>query len=163
MCGAEIGAHCRFNRGVDVGLNGYLGRRGELKVGDNCELMEGVVLWPFEGQIALGKNVFIGHYAVIYGHGHVEIGDHTLVSMHCRILSSNHTVPATGTLIRSQVDIRLPTRIGRDVWLGAGVTVLGGVTIDAGCVVGAGAVVTKDLPANSIARGAPATVVRLRP
>jgi acetyltransferase-like isoleucine patch superfamily enzyme len=82
--------------------------------------------------------------------------------MHCRILSSNHAVPPPGIAIRSQPDIRLPTVIGSDVWLGAGVTVLGGVTIGDGCVVGAGAVVTHDLPAYSIAHGVPARVVGKR-
>ena len=54
----------------------------------------------------------------------------------------------------------LPTKFDRDVWLGAGVTVLGGVTIGDGCVGGAGAVVTQDLPAYSVAIGVPARVVR---
>jgi acetyltransferase-like isoleucine patch superfamily enzyme len=49
--------------------------------------------------------------------------------------------------------------IGRDVWLGARVIVLAGVTIGDGCVIGAGSVVTRSLPPNSIAVGAPARVV----
>ena len=90
------------------------------------------------------------------------IGKDTLISMHCRILSSNHTIPPPGTVIRSKPDQPRATRIGRDVWLGAGVTVLGGVTIGDGCVVGAGAVVTHDLPPHSIALGVPARVVQQR-
>jgi acetyltransferase-like isoleucine patch superfamily enzyme len=73
-------------------------------------------------------------------------------------MSSNHAVPSAKQLIRDQPDKLLPTKIGRDVWLGAGVKVLGGVTIGDGCVVGAGAVVTKDLPSYSIAVGVPARV-----
>ncbi|MCX6954207.1 MAG: acyltransferase [Verrucomicrobia bacterium] len=110
----------------------------------------------------IGHNVFVGPYAVIYGHGGVEIGDDTLISMHCRILSSNHALPPPSVAIRTQPDTRLPTKIGRDVWLGAGVTVLGGVTIGDCCIVGAGAVVTADLPPNSIAVGVPAKVIRQR-
>ena len=61
--------------------------------------------------------------------------------------------------IQSQPDIPLAKKIGQDVWLGAGVTVLGGVAIGDGCVVGAGAVVTHDLPCGSISMGVPARVV----
>lgn len=136
---------------------------GRIALGRCCELEIGVVLHAYGGQIAVGENVFLGPYSVVYGHGGVVIGDHTLISMHCRILSSNHSVPPLGQTIRSQPDELLPTRIGRDVWLGAGVTVLGGITIGDGCVVGAGAVITKDLPPGSIAHGVPAAVRDHRP
>jgi acetyltransferase-like isoleucine patch superfamily enzyme len=132
-------------------------------VGRGSHLSRGVLLQAFDGAIEVGTNVFIGPYAVIYGHGGVHIGANTLVSMHCRILSSNHTIPPAEVSIRSQPDVKLPTKIGRDVWLGAGVTVLGGVEIGDGAVVGAGAVVTHDLPPYSISHGVPARVVGQRP
>ena len=50
--------------------------------------------------------------------------------------------------------------IGDNVWLGGGVIVLAGVSIGDNTVVGAGAVVTKDLPADVVAVGNPARVVR---
>lgn len=137
-------------------------RRGSITIGECCELCHGVVFHPYGGSIELGQHVFVGQQVVIYGHGGVEIGDHTLISMHCRILSSNHTIPPLGTTIRSQPDLTKPTKIGRDVWLGAGVTVLAGVTIGDGCVVGAGAVVSRDLPAGSIAAGVPARAIKRR-
>ncbi len=131
---------------------------GRIRIGRDCSLEAGVVLAAYGGRIDIARWVFLGPGTVIYGHGGVSIGEGTLVAMHCRILSSNHTVPPFGTAIRSQPDVLLPTRIGRDVWLGAGVTVLGGVTIGDGCIVGAGAVVTKDLPPGAIAHGVPAQV-----
>jgi len=131
-------------------------------VGAGCDLRAGVDLSPFGGSIRLGRHVFVGAYVVIYGHGGVEIGDHSLISMHCCVVSSNHTIPGRDALIRNSPDILLPVKIGRDVWLGAGVTVLGGVTIGDGCVVGAGSVVTNDLPPYTIAAGIPARVVRER-
>ena len=135
---------------------------GTIRVGEGPWIERGVVLHAFGGSIELGRNVFLGPYTVIYGHGGVVIGDDTLISMHCRIVSSNHAVPPQNVSIRSQPDQLLPTRIGRDVWLGAGVTVLGGVSIGDGCVVGAGSVVTKDLPAFSVAWGVPACVTSRR-
>jgi acetyltransferase-like isoleucine patch superfamily enzyme len=161
--GVKLGVGVRIGAGCDLQLGFEHPRRGRLCLGDRCELSNQVVLHPYGGAITLGPDVHLGPGTVIYGHGGVEIGERCLIAMHCRILSSNHTVPAIGTDIRSQPDLLLPTRIGHDVWLGASVTVLGGVTIGDGCVVGAGAVVTRDLPAGSIAFGVPARVVRHRP
>ncbi|MEA2218291.1 MAG: hypothetical protein QOJ35_948, partial [Solirubrobacteraceae bacterium] len=47
-----------------------------------------------------------------------------------------------------------------NVWLGANVVVTSGVTIGERCVIGANSVVTQDVPAFSIAAGAPAKVLR---
>jgi len=135
---------------------------GRIVVGRDCTLETGVVLESYGGRIELAERTFVGPYTVIYGHGGVAIGEGCLIAMHCRILSSNHTVAPFGTSIRSQPDVLLPTRLGRDVWLGAGVTVLGGVTIGDRCIVGAGAVVTRDLPPGTIAHGVPAEIRKFR-
>ena len=50
--------------------------------------------------------------------------------------------------------------IGNNVWIGANATILPGVTIGDNSVIGAGAVVSKDIPANVLALGVPARVVR---
>ncbi|HWA24091.1 MAG TPA: acyltransferase [Lacunisphaera sp.] len=154
-----------FHRGVTLGSGGEIGPgvvvepgAGRITIGDDCTLCAGVVLSSYGGNIELGRWIHVGPYTTIYGHGGISIGEGTLIAMHCCILSSNHTVAPIGTMIRSQPDVLLPTRIGRDVWLGAGVIVLGGVTLGDGCIVGAGAVVTKDVPPGAIVHGVPATV-----
>ena len=153
----------RIGSGTVVG-HGVVARPGggRITIGASGALETGVVLETYGGHIDLAARVFLGPYTVIYGHGGVTIGENTLVAMHCRILSSNHAVAPLGTDIRSQPDELRPTTIGRDVWLGAGVTVLGGVTIGDGCIIGAGAVVTKDLPSGAIATGVPAKVSEYR-
>ena len=160
--GAAIGADCILDPGAEAWHGLMLARRGRISMGAHCQLGRGALLHPWGGSIRLGCNVFLGPYVVVYGHGGVEIGDQALISMHCRILSSNHAIPPPGIDIRTRPDEMLPTKIGRDVWLGAGVTVLGGVEIGDGCVVGAGAVVTRDLPSHTISWGNPAQVVRER-
>lgn len=156
--GVRLAPGYRLAAGIHASRGERDHRPGEIDIGLGCWLEEGVVLAGFGGRIGLGRNVFLGPYTVVYGHGGVTIGDDCLIAMHCRILSSNHTLAPLGTAIRTQPDELRPTVIGRDVWLGAGVTVLGGVTLGDGCIVGAGAVVTKDLPPGAIAHGIPATV-----
>ena len=48
--------------------------------------------------------------------------------------------------------------MGKNVWIGANVTVLPGVTIGDNSVIGAGAVVTRNVPKNCLAVGVPAVV-----
>ena len=160
--GVRLGAGSHIGARVDISGGFHARRRLDVAIGEAAHLAPGVIIHAYGGRVTLGRHIFVGPSAVIYGHGGVTIGDDALISMHCCILSSNHAIPPAGTIIRSLGDVPLPTKIGRDVWLGAGVTVLGGVTIGDGCVVGAGAVVTHDLPPNSIAVGIPARVTGTR-
>ncbi|MDI1247257.1 MAG: hypothetical protein PSV13_00095, partial [Lacunisphaera sp.] len=103
--------------GADLGAGGTIGSgvtlapgAGRVVIGRDCSLELGVVFAAYGGRIDIARWVFLGPYTVIYGHGGVTIGEGTLVAMHCRILSSNHTVPPIGTAIRSQPDILLPTK-----------------------------------------------------
>ena len=157
-----IDRSCWIERNVMIRPDQRKGRTGKITVGSNCELSEGVQLAGWGGSIRLADRVFLGPYVVIYGHGGVEVGEHTLISMHCCILSSDHKIPGCERIIRNEPSELLPVKIGKDVWLGSGVKVLGGVTIGDGCVVGAGAIVSKDLPPYSVAVGVPAKVIRYR-
>ena len=160
--GVRLDRSCYVGPGVSVGPDQTLAMRGVVEVADSCELNQGVELNPFGGVIRIARRVWLGPYVVIYGHGGVEIGEQTLVSMHCTILSSNHAIPATGTLIRDMPDELRPTRIGQDVWIGANSVILGGVTISDGAVVAAGAVVNRDVDAGAVVGGVPARLLRKR-
>jgi lipopolysaccharide O-acetyltransferase len=56
--------------------------------------------------------------------------------------------------------ISSPIVIGNNCWFGDRVFIMPGVTIGDGVVVGAGSIVTKDIPANSLAVGAPAKIIK---
>jgi acetyltransferase-like isoleucine patch superfamily enzyme len=131
-------------------------------VGAFCEINQGAELNPFGGSIRLADRVWIGPYVVIYGHGGVEIGEWSMVSMHATIVSSNHAIPGTDRCMRWEKDELLPTKIGRDVWIGANAVILGGVTIGDGAVIAAGAVVNRDVEAGAVVAGLPARELRRR-
>lgn len=156
--GVQLAPEVNLESGVVLRTGFQENTPGSIAISASCTLSTGVVIDAWGGFVRIGSSTFIGPYSVIYGQGGVEIGDDCLVGMHCRILSSEHAIPPLDRCIRWEADILKPTRIGRDVWLGAGVTVLGGTTIGDGCIVGAGAVVTRDLPPGAIAHGVPAQI-----
>lgn len=53
-------------------------------------------------------------------------------------------------------------KIGNDVWIGFGATIIGPVTIGDGAIIGAGAVVVNDIPPYAVAVGVPARPVKYR-
>lgn len=162
LCGISIKENVKIAPIVFLSKGFNKGKKGKITIDKDCELSQGVVIKTYGGDVTLHENTFLGEYVIIYGHGGVEIGANTLIAMHTCIVSSNHTIPNSNTLIRSQGDLLLPVKIGNDVWIGAGAKILGGVTIGDGCVIGAGSVVTKSLPPYSISVGVPAKVTGYR-
>lgn len=115
-------------------------------------------------QLTIGKRTAINEFCNIRASGgEIHIGDGCLLAQFVTIIATNHGI-AAGDWIRDQPwDLSKRTvRIGTDVWIGAGATILPGVTIGDGSVVAAGAVVTKDVPSNTIVAGVPALAVSSR-
>jgi len=111
------------------------------------------------GKITLGSDTTINPFSAV--RGRVTIGDGVRIGAHTSLLAFNHGT-APGEPIFRQPHTSLGITIGGDVWIGSNVTVLDGVTIGPHSIIGAGAVVTKDVPANTIAAGNPARVLRSR-
>ena len=108
-------------------------------------------------KVVIGSRSSVGDFSVLWGGGGITIGNDTMISTHCAIVSLSHDVnAATLGKLYNETTIRNPICIGSNVWIGAHVTVLPGVTIGDNAVVGAGSVVTRDIPPGVIARGVPA-------
>lgn len=106
--------------------------------------------------IKLGKNVFINHACSFLDLGGIEIGDDVMIGPRVNITSETHPVQANirKTLVPAKVTIN------KNVWIGAGATILPGVIVGEHSVVAAGAMVTKDVPSNSVVAGVPARIVK---
>jgi acetyltransferase-like isoleucine patch superfamily enzyme len=133
----------------------------QIHLADRSAVLEGAIL-NGTGVIRVGAGSSIGHECVIVAREAVTIGANCMLAGRCYVLDVDHEFADPSTPITQQ-DLRVePVTIGDDVWLGACTVVLRGVSIGDGCVVGANSVVTHDLPAWTIAAGAPAKVVAQR-
>jgi len=117
-----------------------------------------------DGNVTIGKRVYINSGTVIYSANGVAIGNDVLIGPNCNIVPVNHNILRNGTPMRLQgyPPSKGGITIEDDVWIAAGVTVLDGVTIARGSVVGAGAIVTKDTEPYSINIGNPSRKIGSR-
>ena len=109
---------------------------GRIDVGDYCLLCPGVRIDAAE-QVTIGDNCMLAAGAYVTDADWHDLYDRTRV-----------------------VGRHAPVVLEDNVWLGDGAMVCKGVRVGANSVVGARAVVTRDVPANSIVAGNPASVVR---
>ncbi|MBF6555709.1 MAG: hypothetical protein IVW52_05960 [Acidimicrobiales bacterium] len=78
------------------------------------------------------------------------------------IRDHDHAFSSTDVSIVDQGRETAPIRIGDNVWIGGKATITKGVSIGSNSVIGAHAVVVRDLPADCVAVGIPARVIRHR-
>lgn len=108
--------------------------------------------------IHIGPRTFINSGLTALDVAAIRIGADCQIGPNVQLLTPTH--PLDPTLRRDKWEAAEPITLGDNVWLGGGVIVCPGVTIGDNTVVGAGSVVTKDLPANVVAVGNPARVIR---
>lgn len=120
------------------------------------------ILTPFHCDygvnIHISDNVFINAGCTFLDSGSIEIGRHTLIGPSVQIYTPEH--PMDYIERRKTIEKAYPVKIGADCWIGGGVVICPGVTIGDRSIIGAGSVVTKDIPADSLAVGNPARVIR---
>jgi acetyltransferase-like isoleucine patch superfamily enzyme len=112
--------------------------------------------------ITIGDRTGISARAYFAGQGGITIGNDVIMGPNVQIFSENHNFSDTVLTIKEQGVTKQPVTIGNNCWLGAGTTILAGVIIGDGCVIAAGSVVNKSIPANSIAAGVPAKIIKSR-
>lgn len=114
-------------------------------------------------RISIGDDVGLSG-TVICAATRIEIGAECLIGADVQIVDTDfHSVAPQGRC-HGNPDTQVlsaPVKIGRNVFIGAGVRVLKGVSIGDNSVIGAASVVTRDVPDNAVAAGNPARVIRL--
>ena len=135
---------------------------GRLTIGAHALFEPGVWLTaPAPARIAIGAGTFLNLGVQVAAVELVEIGDHCMLANGCFVTDGNHRFDDPETPVPYQgFSTKGPTRLGDNVWCGANVVITSGVTVGERCVIGANSVVTEDLPAFSVAAGAPAKVLK---
>lgn len=146
-----IGDDCDID-GLEMSEKSELGRRNLIR---NATIGKG----SYTGTNTIIKKTDIGRYCCISWNVSIGGGNHNY----------NHTSLYTDYWFKrtfgieakeAQADYR--TKIGNDVWIGAGVNIIGGVTVGDGCVIGAGSIITHDIEPYSIVVGVPGKVLKKR-
>ena len=144
---------------------------------------EGVLIFN-AANVHLGRDVYVGHRAMLKGDtraelvigdgswigqdvymqsaGGIQIGRRVGIGPRVAILTSTHReTPFPAPIIDAPLEFA-PVSIADGCDIGIGAVLLPGAQIGPGTQVGAGSVVVGSLPPGAIAMGAPARVTRLR-
>lgn len=141
--------------GDDVDLFGTLASQshGKISIGNHCQIGRGVSLQSVES-ITLGDYVIIAKGVVV-----TDNNTHP-TSIQFRHFWAQHITDHSSRLHLWKWSAHKPVTIGNYVWVGENSRICKGVTIGDNAIIAANSVVTKDVPANSIAAGNPARIVK---
>jgi len=104
----------------------------------------------------------IGNYCLICAGVRIGSAHEILIGNNCMIASNAYITDSDWHDIYNRISIgkTVPIKIEDNVWIGDSVIVCKGVTIGENSIIGAGAVVVDDIPANCVAAGNPAKIVK---
>ena len=124
---------------------------------------EGVDIRPplrvdYGHNISIGDGSWVNYGMTVLDVAPVAIGTDVLIGPNCSLYTAIH--PTEPGPRRAKWESSAPITLEDNVWLGGSVVVCPGVTIGENSIIGAGAVVTRDIPANCIAVGNPARVIK---
>lgn len=160
----EIGNSVGFNVPVRAGGNGRIRIGGGNVFGESTGYRMGsgeISLYTGNprAEIVIGERNFFNNNVSIGAVEKVALGNDCLIGSSVSITDCDFHDINPETRHNSQ-GTKKPVHIGNNVWLGSGVVVLKGVTIGNNSVVGAMSVVAKSIPANCVAAGNPARIIR---
>lgn len=159
----------RAHPGVDLGADLLLesdilwriATGAQLRVGDETQVRRGCELKvDTRAVVSIGRRVHLGPWCTLSALEAIEVGDDCLIAERVSIRDHDHVFASRAMPYSQQGYTVAPVRLGRNVWLGANVTLTKGVTLGDDCVVAAHAVVTRSFPAGSLIAGVPARLLR---
>jgi acetyltransferase-like isoleucine patch superfamily enzyme len=160
LLGAHIGAKCWVRR-IHVPRNPW-----DIVIGDGVALDDHVVLLTTgsrgkQARLVIGGGTYVNRFTMFDASEGIEVSPNCLIGPFCYITDHDHGTKLPGS-IADQPLLSSPVRIGSNVWIGAGATILKGVNIGNNAVIGAGAVVTRHVGPGQKVAGVPAQLIASR-
>jgi acetyltransferase-like isoleucine patch superfamily enzyme/GT2 family glycosyltransferase len=132
---------------------------GNVRLGRDALIYPGVHLeTQGTGRIEIGDGVVLSRGVHIVAFDRVTLGDGVMIGEYSSLRDANHRQSVDS--IRDSGHDHAPIAVGRNAWIGRGVTVLKGVALGDSCVVAANAVVTRRVTAGSVVGGVPAKALK---
>lgn len=132
-----------------------------VKVGNNVEFFQGVKIQGV-GEVEIGDGAFIGHEVLfmINKGGKIDIGESSVISSRCTIITGFHPITPNGERIISREGTTSEVHICKGSAVLAGCMVLPGVTIGEKALVAAGATVANNVAPYTLVGGCPAKLIK---
>jgi len=157
---ASLGEGFTFMRPWQVEIFGAPIELGDyVNVVASSDKMVRLAIWA--EQPDLGR-IRIGNYCLICPGVRIGSAHEIVIGDNCMIASNAYVTDSDWHDIYNRISIgkTAPVTIENNVWIGDSAIVCKGVTIGENSIVGAGAVVVDDIPANCVAAGNPARIVK---
>jgi len=144
-----FGGYFHLNGGATVTIDDrFNGPQGFIYAGQGSELRIGRSA-GFNGLVRL----------LLHECAQLTIGDDCLFAAEVDVsVSDMHSIIDISS--QKRINVAQDINIGNRVWIGQRSMVLKGAEIGDGCIIGAQSVVTKRIPANCLAAGSPARLIR---
>ena len=143
--------------------------RAEVELSSNLVLGRGVTIGSFtkvkasEGPLRMGANTTVSNGCfVTSGAAGLEIGENCLIGPGATIVSNSYRYDRVDVPFVEQGTESKGTRLGDNVFVGAGARILDGSVIGNGAMIAANSVVSSRIPENAIVQGSPAKVIFVR-
>jgi acetyltransferase-like isoleucine patch superfamily enzyme len=147
----------------------FISLKAEVELSQNIRLGQGVTISSFtkvkatDGPLDVGKETGFSISCFIAADaGGIKIGDYCIFGPNVNITSSNYAYDKLDVPFRKQGLISKGVRIGNNVWVGAGTTILDGTVVGDNTVIVANSLLNRRYPPNSILQGNPAKVILKR-
>lgn len=147
--GAQVSPHAE----VELSAN--------LKFGRKCRVSSFTKIKASDGPLTIGDRCGFGTGCFISsGASGLHIGNNLVCGPHVVIMANSYRYGKKGVHLHDQGQVSKGTRIGNNVWIGAGAVILDGADLGDDCIVTAGSVVARRFPAGTQLQGNPARPMR---